>query len=296
MGTTGIEYRDIEGIIEAYQNYDKPNFSIWAGPSLKVKFEEGNMDQGAGMLRSFLNQLQSVATTTVYSIRVYNEGVDNINNKTPYEGSFTFMLGDRTLQKNDQGVYIMANGNPAPAARNNSQEMVEMRERMQRLETELANEREKRHKAEMDNLRTDFNNRIAGLEKVDIPDKWLTIGEKLLEKPDAIEKVFNGVGSLIDKFYSKRERAETPPHTGAQYLNGTDHHEKKEQMNENAHKEAPGSDTEEELTPAEQILFDRMDSAIETIESKIGTEALVSALEKFAAMSPDELNVMLKMM
>lgn len=284
MGTTGIEYRDIDGIIEAYDNYDKPNFSIWAGSSLKVKYEGGNMDQGKDMLRNFLSQIQQSATTTVYTIRVYPGECDNINNKTPYEGSFTFMLGNRAdSYRNEQGVIILPGGQQAPA-KNNTAETMQLTERINRLEAELNNEREKRHKAELENIRKEFTNQIAGLQQKEEPNKWLEIGEKLIEKPDGIEKIFNGLGSLIDKFIANRE---VPPIklAGTEQKNDTMQHEEETHIN-----------SEEELTAEEQDLFDRMDDAIDTIEEKVGTTPLVEALEKIAAMPADKINALLMMM
>jgi hypothetical protein len=44
--SVGIEHRSIDTVLQAYLDYDKANFSIWAGKQLRVKYEGGNIDQG----------------------------------------------------------------------------------------------------------------------------------------------------------------------------------------------------------------------------------------------------------
>src|SRR4051812_1386731 len=109
--STGIEHRQITTIMDCYTNYDKPNFSIWAGPTLRIKYEGGNVDIGYQQLLDYLNLIQSSDTRTVYTLRVYPATTTGINNKTEYEGSTSFMLTTTPTITNDLGKTVFVGNN-----------------------------------------------------------------------------------------------------------------------------------------------------------------------------------------
>jgi hypothetical protein len=323
--SNGIEYREIEGIMDAYSNGDNPNFSIWAGKSLRVKYEGCNVDEGSQMLRNYLNTIQQSNTQTVYTLRVYHETKIKISSNTDYDGSLTFMLSPTAPVRIENGLTVI-DRTPGTAAQSNNPMIAMLQQELQ--EQRKLNEAilAKLHNAELDNLKEHFENRINGLntpEKPDMQDRLIGMLDRVIEKPDLIRELFNGLGTMVDRFRPgpgmpalpepqyNENIFETRQQPGA--INGTGQGENKRPMHtedddtdysrvagaftdNNEEFEPDGQEEEEELTPEQQQLLDRMDDALDILEQKIGTENLVVALENLAAKSTTKLKALLMMM
>lgn len=301
---TGVEYRDLESAIEAYTNNGMPNFSIWAGTTLKVKYEGDNIDEGNSVLRNFLHQIQQVGTSTVYSLRVYPSGVHNINNKTVYEGSFNFMLNTYGQQRNENGVVVVS-GAQAPAANNaqNNSYVQMLVQQITQKDIELAGLRSQLMDAELRAIRSHTAQQIAGLSQPAEPtmqDKLIEMGKTVIEKPDVIEKIFEG----LEKLFTSARKSFEPHHQQEQQTVPAG---KTEQQTisqtftmpdeQTPTKEQPADTTTEVINGAEgDALMDRLNAALDTIENKVGTVEMVQAMEQLAAMAPEKLQGLLKMM
>lgn len=186
----GIEHREPESLIKAYEDYGKCNFAIFSGRDLVLKYDEGDPDEGMAMLQGCVNMIMNSDTRAVYMLKVYNDKVGAVNTKTPSEGSTTFMLSKSAITTTDgngkmiidrTAMYTGGNGKTDPA----------MLGRLDRLEQENKELLERVHRSELDNLRQQltetFDKRISGLEQ-----KEATNWEK--------------VESFVDRFWDRIER------------------------------------------------------------------------------------------
>ena len=287
----GIEHRSPESLLTSFEFYKMIKWAIYAGQEQVICYDGDNEEDSLDLLTNTLNAIKESGNNTTYTLRLYADTVNSIDKKSPPKGSTTFLFGGAPV-KWENGIVVVdreskqqqyQNAFPRPDAA--------AAETIKALQAQLETERELRHKAELNNLRTEFDNKISGLQdnkQEDIWDRVIPLAEKALDKPDGIEKVFIGLGSLLDKFMNK---GQTPaPHPA---INGTD---KKDTMQEHENQEETDIEEETELTPEEQILFDRMDDAIEKIEQKVGTVPLVEALEKLSVMDAGKLQALLAMM
>ncbi len=199
----GIEHKSVDSVMEAFRSYDLPNFSIWAGKQLRVKYEGGNWDEGLQELLNYLNVILAANTQCVYSLRVYPEDVTHIDNKTPYDGSTTFMLSPAVPTTTQNGVTIIdRNGNQVGSSRTDPavlRELEQLRTKTDQLQSDL-------NRKEIELLKQDFDHQIAGLKReyeeqpeLSWGDKALAFFEKLLEKPEVIEKTGKAIAGIFNK-------------------------------------------------------------------------------------------------
>jgi hypothetical protein len=297
----GIEHREPETLMSAFDNYGYGKWAIYTGMDQVICYDGDNPAESRERLENQLNAIVSSGTCQHYCLRVYPDTCEDIQKKSAFKGSTTFMFGNAPV-KTENGVTII----DRTEARNQFRAANPIdNSRVEKLEAQLATERELRHKAELNNIRTEFTNTIAGLQEKETPDKWMAIAEKVMEKPDAIKEFMAGIGNIVDKFLNRIPPPAAQPGIPAA-IAGTDAAapeyvqttvSMQEDPEEQLHSE--GQETEEDdedLTPEQQALMDRLDDAIDTIESKIGTVAMVEALEAIALKNTAKLKLMINML
>lgn len=191
----GIEHRSANSVLEAYQQYALPNFSIWSGKSLRWKYEGGNGDEGMQMLQNCLQTIQDSGTTTIYTIRVYPAERTKITSNTEYDGSTNFQLTSYVAGGNGQGSITIANPQQAPAKIDPL-----WMNRLTLLEDENKKLRNELHANQLrsmeERLNNQFSKQIAGL-KEQATDKWEKF-DSILEKHWG--KVKEVVGAIRNEF------------------------------------------------------------------------------------------------
>lgn len=227
----GIEHRSAESVLNSYQDYDLPNFSIWNGKRLCIKYDQGNADEGYQALVNYLNTIAQSNTMAVYTLKVYPEKCTGITNGTLYEGSTTFMLSPAATTIQQNGVTIIDPS--SKTAQYGSKELVS---RIEKLEQENVSLRDKLHKEELDRIRQDFTHQISGLNREQEEksgwDKFLDILERkpeMLER--GIDRFFDGAGKIAGLFRTQKNYIlEQPASRGA--IAGTEN--KSEPINDTA--------------------------------------------------------------
>jgi hypothetical protein len=305
--------------MQAYQEYGMPNFSILQGKRLCVAYDDGNIDEGTTKLLSYLNQILASNTASVYLLRVYPENVP-VNSSTGYSGSTTFMLSPQALTTTAPGpggvgsVQIIDRGGQVQQYQGSK----ELAARVEKLEAENRNLLDRVHKAELDNIRTEFTNQIAGIRKDHEQDSKGSWHDRLFDflekKPEAIDKVGNMLQGIAGIFRSNKDYIINKGPGAAAAVSGTKQTaENSDTMNtdqqvqltpegalinpflEPAERDLKSSEQSriliERLTPLDQEKHDEIQSeCLEIIESRIGAVTLSRMLLAVAGMSSDGLN------
>ena len=280
----GIEHTNKDTVIEAYQFFAAPNWCIWGGRDKRAQYVDDDLDEGETKLGEFLDMIANSNTSTVYLLRVYKAGTKNVSNKTEGEGATTFMLSGTTkITKDQNGVTIIdrTRGEPAGSAA--------LASRLDNLERDNKDLLERLHKQEIEMLRKEMDARISGLSNTPEPsmfDKALLLIDKVGEHP-----------AILDKIAGIFQKRTAPPVAEAQYfstevpVNGTAQNSTDMNQEQTQDEQAPPvSDSEAE------ILNDRLEAALDSLEDKIGLEKLTTALEAIASKSTIQLKGLLLML
>ena len=312
MGLTGIEHYNPASVIQAYTDYEKPNFSIWSGKRLCVVYEDGNSDQGLQLLINALNTIAMSNTSAVYTLKVYDEDCGRISSKTEYRGSTTFMFtGNAAAAPGEKGM-VMFQGAAGPAKTDPA-----VSSKLATLEKENTELREKLHKTELQQLRdeltTTFETRISGITAANQePTTWdkvtqLLDNEKL---PNLLEKIVDKIADIIT---GKKENYIQQPGGGA--VSGTNHKQTEQPMeNDQIQLTAEGALVNPYLSPEEmefkkdrqsQIMRERLkgkdqeeydgiqSDCLEIIEKRVGAVTLCRMLIAVACLDNHDLNKLL---
>lgn len=306
-------------MMQAYQDYGYPNFSIVQGKRFCIGYDGNNIDEGVSTLLNYLNSILANNTASVYLLRVYPEGV-SVDSGSNYKGSTTFMLSPTAMTTTVPGpggvgtIQIMDRGGQYQAA-----QPKDLMSRVEKLEKENESLRERVHKAELDNIRTDFSNQIAGLKR-DQDEKgqpsWVDrIFDFLEKKPDAMDKVGEMVSSIAGIFSGRKDYIVN--RTAPAAVSGTtktadnsnqDMEPQQVQLTQEGALINPFlQDSERSLKRGEQqkILADRLTpltqdqhddiqgECLEVIENRIGSATLSRMLLAVACMDNDDLNKLL---
>ena len=320
MAARGIEHRSKEGVIAAYKLLKKPQFAIFAGSEIVYPFEGADMEEGEEQLAQALDMLEEGRSTATFTLRIYPDNTKVITNKTPSSASTTFMLNASTpTRMNEAGVMVI--DNTRNAVKDNPGMGVgytEMINRVRNLEIELEKEREARHQAQLDNLRIEMDNKIAGLTAASAPapapgwaDRLIGLFEQLVPKPEI-------VGGWKDTFFGKRQNFIMQPGTP---ISGTSQQATQEETDMKTEWNPDNKDYEilmyNFLTPEEQKLKKSKQNALiqprlatltpeqldeiqveclEKIEAKITNPVLTLTLLNFQALDDEDTNKLLNHM
>lgn len=323
----GIEHRSVDSVIQAYQDYGYPNFSIWNGKRLCVVYDGDNTDEGLQTLINYLNTILAAGTQAVYMLKVYPEGV-KANSGTNYNGSTTFMLSPTAMTTTAPAPGGVGSVHFIDRTGNNSQATgKEVLSRIDSLEKENQRLQKELQDAKLNQIRTDFDNRIAGLqrqyEEKEEPTWWEKGLELLKEKPDTLDRLGNILEKVISGIRRGNKNYIVEQPAGGGSMAGTTHKsppadpagENSENMEteeiqlttegalinplltpeeRQLKKKEQGAILVERLTPLSQDQHDDLQSdCLEIIEKRVGPVTLSRMLLAVASLDNDDLNKLL---
>lgn len=104
-----VQARDVESVIELYQNRKTPAFGIMQCGAMLLSYSGDSMDEGEQILQQALELYYDSEETAVYSLMAYDTDELNgkkINSKTPNNGSINFRFHDINFPstRRSQGV------------------------------------------------------------------------------------------------------------------------------------------------------------------------------------------------
>jgi len=304
----GIEHKSVDGVIDAYILNDHPNWGLFSGREIMIAYEDGNMDAGMSMLKDYLDILQQGGSSAVYTLRIYNDDVKNITDKTGYRASTTCMLNSNTATRTENGVTIIDRGVGNTAAPGNNAASALIMARLDKLETENARLRDENHKQEIKFLMDKLDKAIAGTEaKEEKKPWWENLIEKVSERPESIGKFLEPIKDLFVE--KKNYIVQTVPQTVP--VAGTDNKEEPPMSNTQA---TAGplqnpfiTDEERKMSSDEQskLLIDRLakltdeehedvqNECLESIAARISHVTLTRMLLAVADMDDKNMNKLL---
>lgn len=85
-----VQFRELDEVIQAYQENNSPVFAIFHNESLIRKYTGDDIDEGCQQLAKELVKLENSAA--IYTLRIYDSIPDKgaIRSGTPYDGSYNF--------------------------------------------------------------------------------------------------------------------------------------------------------------------------------------------------------------
>ena len=227
---SGIEHRTIDSVLQSYQDSGLTNFSIWNGKRLCVKYDGGNVDEALNTLIAYLNQIATSGTMSVYMLKVHADDTKStaINNGSVYEGSTTFMLSPVAVTTTTPtGVTIID-----PASKTAGYGQKDLITRLEKLEQQNQEYRDLLHKQDLEKIKADFTNQIAGIKKKEDKKHWLDrVMDYVETKPDQVEKIldktFDSIGRLTSIFREQKNYIVNKPAAGGAVAGTTNKSEQK---------------------------------------------------------------------
>lgn len=315
----GIEHRSAQGVLEAFQDYDCPNFTIWNGKRLCYTCDDDNMDIGMQTLINCLNQISQSGTSAIYLIKVYAQDCGKITSSTPYRGSTTFMLSPTALTTTGPGpggvgsVHIIDN-----AGKTAQYGTRELNTRLDALEKENRELLERVHKSELNEIRNDFTRQIAGItQQAEDKTWWDRLFDTLEKKPEILDKLGDGLAKVAGIFRDRKDYIVNPAggSVSGTTKNASTNTENNEDVETDDIKLSPEGalinpflhDNERTLKASERskILVDRLtpltqdqhddihNETLQVIEQRIGSVTLSRMLLAVACMDNEDLNKLL---
>lgn len=103
MPYASIQFRGIDGILNAFDNRGVPAWSLWQGKQFLIKGYDREP------LQAFLGALMEGGSNAIYTLKVYEDltedEVKKIKSNTPDDGSFNFRLDGEDMQRLDNPTY-----------------------------------------------------------------------------------------------------------------------------------------------------------------------------------------------
>lgn len=103
---SSIQFKGIDGVINAYENRKVAAWSLWQGKQFMFKYEGNDLEQGAEQLQATLDLLAE-STNAIYTLKVYEDLPGHkIKSNTPDDGSFNFKINgdEQAITQNQYGV------------------------------------------------------------------------------------------------------------------------------------------------------------------------------------------------
>lgn len=253
----GIEHREAEDVIKAYELGNKPNWGIFAGSELMVAYDGGTIEDGINMLRQYLEVLEQGGSKTVFTLKTYYADTTKITNKTPNSGSTTFMLcpGAATAIDDKTGLVILDKTNysrPQPSQQTDPALLA----RLEKLEKQNEILNNQLIDAKFKALEDRYSTAISGLTNQSSP--WEKLIDNIAENPKIIPESIGALGDVFMGIYS-RIKGETPPpvYRHTMPIAGTE--EPKENINE-PKKQEPQMSTQNTQLETETLTEDQINA------------------------------------
>ena len=281
----GIDYREREDVVSCYEFGKMPNWAIFAGNEIVMPYADGDLSEGKERLNEYLTLLENNSKTKqTFTLRVYPAATVNITNKTPYSGSFTFMLNqDEPLITDPRTGLMIVDRTARPQAANNAY-MDMIMGRLEKMEAQNALLLNQLHANQIKSLEDKLNTAINGLNDKAADEHW---SDKLLQNlSDKPEIIPDTIGKIFDIFSKpKKDYLHATP------MAGTDQAKQPAQKPmEQQQPPALEADEDIELTEAEvDALQDRQGEAMYALEEKLGIEVFTIFLEQLAAKTGEDL-------
>ena len=128
MAVRSVQFVTADAVLHAYQSREVADFTIWHDKQYLFKYDGGDLEAGAEYLQQLLQMLGNSAA--IYTLKVYEEGHDKINDKTPHDGSFNFRFLEAPIYSTP-GTPVM-NGN-----RNQQEKIEQLEQKILELQQEL---------------------------------------------------------------------------------------------------------------------------------------------------------------
>ena len=202
----GIEHREVDSVVMAYELGKKPNWGIFAGSELMVAYDGGEMTDGAEMLKTYLEVLESQGSATVFTLKTYYADTTKVTNKTPNSGSTTFMLSQaaKTIQDEKTGLTIIDRTNYSkPVATSQDPTLLARLERLEKANETLLSQL---HQQQIKALEDKMNTAISGLSNQ--PSGWDKLIDSIADRPEIIP---DAIGKLSDMFFGVYSRYKGQP-------------------------------------------------------------------------------------
>lgn len=97
-----VQLKSATQVIEAYQNWDNPQFAILNGKQLLFAYDNDNatIEEGDQLLQQWLTWIKSGGSAGIYTLAIYKDTKKGITNATPYNGSINFQLNEYNYDGN----------------------------------------------------------------------------------------------------------------------------------------------------------------------------------------------------
>lgn len=91
-----VQLRSTQQVLDAYQNWDNPQFAILNGKQLLFAYDNdgATIDEGEQLLQQWLTWIKTGGSAGIYTLAIYRDVKKGITNTTPYNGSINFQLND----------------------------------------------------------------------------------------------------------------------------------------------------------------------------------------------------------
>lgn len=106
-----VQLRTTQQVMDAYLNWDNPQFAILNGKQLLFAYDNDNasIEEGEQLLQQWLAWIKGGGSAGIYTLAIYRDTKKGITNTTPYNGSINFQLNEY----NYGGAGVMGSvGNP----------------------------------------------------------------------------------------------------------------------------------------------------------------------------------------
>jgi len=101
-----VQLRSPNQVMEAYQNWENPQFAILTGKQLLFANdkEDATMEEGEQLLQQWLTWIKSGGSAAIYTLAIYKNPTKGITNATPYNGSVNFQFNEYSYSGNGGSV------------------------------------------------------------------------------------------------------------------------------------------------------------------------------------------------
>jgi hypothetical protein len=250
----GIEHKDKDSLMDAFDYFDMPCFAIYAGTQQRTGFCCESVADAREKFEQFVDFVISSGNQAVYVVRFYPSGTKAITNKTAYEGSTSFMMNKEAPLKMENGVMVIDRGEGKAAAASNNNFTAMIMGRLDKMEEQNRQLQQQLFNTQLKSLEEKMNRAINGTDaQVPVKEWWEQALEHLEKNPNAVGNIINPIKDAIAEFLpGKRTNYIQNPTTP---VGRTDAREQpKEQPKETVmEKEQTAPATEEQETEEEEI-------------------------------------------
>lgn len=313
MASQGIEHRDPDTVMQAFDYFDKPNFAIYVGKDQRTAYEGSSVEDAAAKLREYLEMLAASGTATVYTMKVYQEGQTNIGSKTEHCGSTTFMFSPTAPVRTENGVtFIDRIGAPTAPARGNGDIMAmftQMMAQQEKFMQQMMAMQQQQQQTKLDKFIGFVEENMNKQQLEPVKDVFDKIGDIVEKNPHVVKDIFTGMSNLICSIIPGKVPTpiDTPMISGTEKFTAaapaapaapadphTDFHTQQiSQMNQHQQQQvAPVAQHQEELTDEQlEALAERDDASLDKLDEWIGPVQLTAMLEQLTAGGPESFEV-----